>query len=85
MTDRPIIMNQGEAAQYISEQWKPMDPSTLSRLTNHGVGPKHKKKGNQKLFFRHDVDTWIEQEKERGGWSDPRSDSSDGNNDRPVA
>ncbi|MFP4600322.1 MAG: helix-turn-helix transcriptional regulator [Persicimonas sp.] len=88
MSDMPVIMNQTEAAQYISEHYKPMDPSTLSRLTSHGVGPKHQPKGNQKLFYRRDVDAWIDAQKESGGWSDPRSekDADDGSgstNNRP--
>lgn len=59
------IMNQTEAADYINERGITMGSPKLSAITSSGAGPKHKKKGNQKLFHRDDVDEWIESEKQR--------------------
>jgi len=59
------IMNQQEAADYISSRGIRMTGPMLSEKTNTGLGPDCTRKGNQKLFLRDDVDAWIEKEKKR--------------------
>lgn len=65
MADRDDIMNQEEAARYIASRGIPMVGSRLSRLTNDGDGPDYTRAGYTKIFFRSDVDAWIEKELER--------------------
>ena len=76
MPEEIVIMNQTETAAYISEHFRPMDGPALSRLTALGKGPKHEKKGNQKIFLRRNVDVWIEKEKEKekARTEDPKTD-----------
>jgi len=64
MTD---ILNQSEAANYITRRYKKMSPTQLSKLTQVGAGPKFTKKGNQKLFMKDDIDDWIDQQQSQGG------------------
>lgn len=59
------LYNQTEAAAYIAEHGISMSGPKLSNLTTNGAGPKCSKKGNQKLFFQHDLDAWIERERLR--------------------
>lgn len=73
MNDRPKIMNQTEAAEYINESGIPMNSPRLSNLTNSGGGPEFEPKGNQKLFMKEDVDAWIDAEQKRLDELDERS------------
>lgn len=71
MTNKIHIMNQTEAAAYISAHYRQMDGSGLSRLTNFGQGPAHEKKGNQKIFLRRDVDAWIDEQRQKDETPEP--------------
>lgn len=63
MTDELDILNQTEAADYISAHGIDMSGPKLSNLTQNGGGPRFTKKGNQKLFLKPHVDSWIQERK----------------------
>lgn len=56
------ILNQQEAAEYIHGHGIRMTGTELSIMTNAGGGPPFCRKGNQKLFLKADLDTWIADE-----------------------
>jgi hypothetical protein len=69
MAEEKTIYNQTEAAAYISDNYKQMDGSTLSKLTNSGGGPSFQRLGYVKMFRKWELDRWITEQKERDAGS----------------
>jgi len=65
MSNLDDLMNQAETAQYCTEHGIPLESADITRLKKFGAAPPCQHKGGQNLFYRADVDAWLENEKTR--------------------
>lgn len=53
------ILNNNEAAAYLTERGFKIDPSTLSTMTTKGVGPRFEKKWGLKIYLQEWLDAFL--------------------------
>lgn len=52
-------LNRKEAAQYLTEKWFPIAPSTLNVKASRQTGPLYRLMAGQAVYTRKDLDDWA--------------------------